>query len=548
MRSRDGPYSVAAALGEAIASADWKWFLTYVDRIKAVTRRRREARRGDVSRARPRDGRLVRSGGGKPQRASRVDGGIDPGRSAGRRIAPVRDAAPRAAAAAAKTSAPAATAAAGLGATVAPPACRSRPAPCAACCPTASSSTSSRTTPCRPSRCAAWSWPARRRDRRARRRCPRSSRRCSRAARRRARRRRSARCSTTSAPSAATRRRRPTSPSRPSGMARDLPLILDVLADELRHPAFAPAELAKAKASSRATCCAPTTDTPARAMERLGQLAFRRAIRTTPPGAPRSCRASPRSSDADLREFHRAHYVGAGAVLAIVGDVDATAVIAQVTRPSPTCRRARGRVGRGRAHGAGGARSARGGDDARQGKHEHRDRRRERPAPPRPRLRGGAGLECGVRPERARLAPRSPRARHRRPVVRRLVALRAGRRARRRLVRQRQRRAAEHRPGAALDARGDRDSTRAKARPTPRSRCRRTSSPATTRSASARTPASRPRSSAPRSSASGRATSTSSRRASARSRTAQANAALRKHLAPDKLHVVVAGDLDRVPD
>ena len=35
-RLRDGPYRVASSLGEAVASADWKWFLTYVDRIKAV--------------------------------------------------------------------------------------------------------------------------------------------------------------------------------------------------------------------------------------------------------------------------------------------------------------------------------------------------------------------------------------------------------------------------------------------------------------------------------------------------------------------------------
>jgi len=30
--------------------------------------------------------------------------------------------------------------------------------------------------------------------------------------------------------------------------------------------------------------------------------------------------------------------------------------------------------------------------------------------------------------------------------------------------------------------------------------------------------------------------------------TAEANAALRRHFAPDKLHVIVAGDLDKVPD
>jgi len=37
VRSRDGTYNYASNLGEAVASADWKWFLTYVENIKAVT-------------------------------------------------------------------------------------------------------------------------------------------------------------------------------------------------------------------------------------------------------------------------------------------------------------------------------------------------------------------------------------------------------------------------------------------------------------------------------------------------------------------------------
>ncbi|HET7731239.1 MAG TPA: insulinase family protein, partial [Usitatibacter sp.] len=37
VRSRDGTYNLAQALGEAVASTSWKWFLTYVDAIKAVT-------------------------------------------------------------------------------------------------------------------------------------------------------------------------------------------------------------------------------------------------------------------------------------------------------------------------------------------------------------------------------------------------------------------------------------------------------------------------------------------------------------------------------
>ena len=37
VRSRDGTYNFASTLGEAVASTDWKWFLTYVDNVKSVT-------------------------------------------------------------------------------------------------------------------------------------------------------------------------------------------------------------------------------------------------------------------------------------------------------------------------------------------------------------------------------------------------------------------------------------------------------------------------------------------------------------------------------
>ena len=80
------------------------------------------------------------------------------------------------------------------------------------------------------------------------------------------------------------------------GMARDLPLILDVLADELRRPAFAAGELAKAKAELENELLRADDDTSARAQERLAQLAFPPDIRTTRSAAPRSCRASARSA------------------------------------------------------------------------------------------------------------------------------------------------------------------------------------------------------------------------------------------------------------
>src|SRR5688500_7906428 len=37
IRSRDGTYNFASNMGESIASTNWKWFLTYIDNVKAVT-------------------------------------------------------------------------------------------------------------------------------------------------------------------------------------------------------------------------------------------------------------------------------------------------------------------------------------------------------------------------------------------------------------------------------------------------------------------------------------------------------------------------------
>jgi zinc protease len=116
------------------------------------------------------------------------------------------------------------------------------------------------------------------------------------------------------------------------GMARDLPVILDVLADELRRPAFAAAELAKAKAELENEVLRADDSTSARAQERLAQLAFAPDHPYHPVGRAAKLQGLAALGVADLRDFHRARYVGAGAVLAIVGDVDANAVIAQVTK------------------------------------------------------------------------------------------------------------------------------------------------------------------------------------------------------------------------
>src|SRR6185295_9861162 len=115
------------------------------------------------------------------------------------------------------------------------------------------------------------------------------------------------------------------------GMARDLPLILDVLADELRRPAFAAAELAKAKAELENDVLRADDNTSARAQERLTQLAFATGHPYRQPGRAAKLQNLAALGVGDLREFHRSRYVGKGTVLAIVGDVDANAVIAKVT-------------------------------------------------------------------------------------------------------------------------------------------------------------------------------------------------------------------------
>ena len=115
------------------------------------------------------------------------------------------------------------------------------------------------------------------------------------------------------------------------GMARDLPLVLGVLADELQRPAFAPAELAKAKAELENDVLRTDDSTSARAQERLAQLAFAPGHPYRPLGRAAKLDSLRAVGVGELRDFHRARYVGKGTILAIVGDVDAAAVIAQVT-------------------------------------------------------------------------------------------------------------------------------------------------------------------------------------------------------------------------
>jgi zinc protease len=113
-----------------------------------------------------------------------------------------------------------------------------------------------------------------------------------------------------------------------NGMAHDLPMLLETLADQLMHPAFAEAELAKAKLEMQAEVLRAHDDTRRRAMDHATQLVFPEGHPYRAPGKDALSASIEKTTVADLRAFHRARFVGAGMVVAIVGDVNPDEVVA----------------------------------------------------------------------------------------------------------------------------------------------------------------------------------------------------------------------------
>ncbi|HEX4764527.1 MAG TPA: pitrilysin family protein [Usitatibacter sp.] len=117
-----------------------------------------------------------------------------------------------------------------------------------------------------------------------------------------------------------------------SGMARDLPLLLDILADEYRHPAFRADEIDKARRELENDYKRNDDNTSLRAMERLSQLVYAKDHPYYPPEVSARLASVGAVTEAQLREFHRDRYNGASLVIAIVGDIDAAKAIALVEK------------------------------------------------------------------------------------------------------------------------------------------------------------------------------------------------------------------------
>jgi zinc protease len=117
-----------------------------------------------------------------------------------------------------------------------------------------------------------------------------------------------------------------------SGLSRDLPLLLETLAEELLEPAFADSELAKAKLEMRAGLLQLDDNTRQRGIDRATQIVFAEGHPNRAAGKVAMLAGVDAAKAADLRAFHRDRYVGAGMYVAIVGDVDAADVIARFER------------------------------------------------------------------------------------------------------------------------------------------------------------------------------------------------------------------------
>jgi zinc protease len=115
-----------------------------------------------------------------------------------------------------------------------------------------------------------------------------------------------------------------------SSLSRDLRLLLATLADQLANPAFADSEIAKAKLEMRANVLRASESTSSRGLDRLTRLAYPEGHPFRAATTEAMLASLDKAKAADLRAFWRERYSGAGTILAVVGDVDPETVAALV--------------------------------------------------------------------------------------------------------------------------------------------------------------------------------------------------------------------------
>jgi zinc protease len=110
-------------------------------------------------------------------------------------------------------------------------------------------------------------------------------------------------------------------------LSQDVSTVLDAIAEMLREPAFPPGELDKVKAEIAAEIRQQQDSTSARAFERFSQLVLPPAHPYYEQPAAELLADLEAIGAGDVRGFYEAHYSGAALTLAVVGDVDAGAIV-----------------------------------------------------------------------------------------------------------------------------------------------------------------------------------------------------------------------------
>jgi len=114
-------------------------------------------------------------------------------------------------------------------------------------------------------------------------------------------------------------------------LRKDAPLLLQTLAEELRQPRFDPDEFAKAQKEMTAALLRQKTDPNAQARSTFAGLVFPEGHPNSIPAIERQAADVAKATVADLQSFHRANFGPASLHAVLVGDVDDSAIDAAVS-------------------------------------------------------------------------------------------------------------------------------------------------------------------------------------------------------------------------
>jgi len=108
-----------------------------------------------------------------------------------------------------------------------------------------------------------------------------------------------------------------------TGLSRDAKLLLETLADQLKNPAFAPEEIERAKAEIRTTVVHNSESTGRRALDRIRNIVYPAGHPHRAPTRDEMLASLAALTREEIVQFHRERYNGSSLVLTISGDVDA---------------------------------------------------------------------------------------------------------------------------------------------------------------------------------------------------------------------------------